>query len=83
MRRSGARCVRRRGWRSRRADPSSSRSAGPRSCTAIFLVYECRVAPGPLRLNAEFDAAEWVAPARLSEYDRNTETVDTFARLGL
>lgn len=49
----------------------------------IFLVYECRAAAGPVLLNDEFDAAEWVAPARLSEYDRNAETVDTFARLGV
>jgi len=49
----------------------------------VFLVYECRAAQGDLRLNEEFEAADWVAPARLRAYDLNIETLDTFDRLGL
>jgi nucleoside triphosphatase len=49
----------------------------------VFLVHECRAAEGSLHLNEEFEAAEWVAPARLREYDLNVETRDTFGRLGL
>ncbi len=49
----------------------------------VFLVFDCRALPGKPHLNSEFDAAEWVAPGRLSGYDRNSETKDTFARIGL
>ena len=69
-------------FKERRAEklfPDGSR----RELHMIFLVYECRVLPGELRLNPEFEAAAWVAPDRLSEYDLNIETRDTFARLGL
>jgi nucleoside triphosphatase len=49
----------------------------------VFLVHECQAVKGDLRLNEEFEAADWVAPARLHEYDLNVETLDTFGRLGL
>ena len=49
----------------------------------VFLVHGCRAAKGDLRLNDEFEAAEWAGPERLREYDLNVETRDTFGRLGL
>jgi nucleoside triphosphatase len=54
-----------------------------RALDMVFLVFECGALPGTVRLNPEFEAAEWVAPARLREYDLNVETRDTLARLGL
>jgi len=49
----------------------------------IFLVSECRARPGEIALNDEFDAAAWVSADRLRDYDLNSETRDTFERLGL
>jgi len=49
----------------------------------IFLVSECRARPGEIVLNEEFEAAAWVPADRLADYDLNSETRDTFERLGL
>ena len=49
----------------------------------VFLIFECRVRPGELRLSPEFDAAAWVSAEELSSYPLNSATVATFSRLGL
>ena len=49
----------------------------------IFLVSECRARPGEIVRNDEFEAAAWVDADRLADYDLNSETRDTFERLGL
>ncbi len=49
----------------------------------IFLVSECRARPGEIVRNDEFEAAAWVDADRLADYDLNTETRETFERLGL
>jgi nucleoside triphosphatase len=54
-----------------------------RALDMVFLVFECGALPGVVRLNPEFEAAEWVAPAKLRDYDLIVETSDTLARLGL
>ena len=50
----------------------------------VFLLYECQLALNQkLHLNAEFSEYQWVEPSSLSGYDLNTQTQDTFAKLGL
>ena len=49
----------------------------------VFLVHECRAGGTDVRLNEEFEAAEWVSPGRLRDYDLNDETGHTFRLIGL
>jgi nucleoside triphosphatase len=50
----------------------------------VFLLFECRVDPAqPIRLNEEFCEFAWVEPSRLSEYDLNSATRETFESPGL
>jgi nucleoside triphosphatase len=49
----------------------------------VFLVHECRSGGIDVRLNEEFEAAEWVSPARLRDFDLNDETGHTLRLLGL
>lgn len=50
----------------------------------VFLLYECRIDPGrPIRLNDELSEFAWVEPGRLTSYDLNPVTRETFAELGL
>ena len=49
----------------------------------VFLLFECRVGSSTLRLNDEFTEYAWVSPERLSDYDLNSATRETFATLGL
>lgn len=48
----------------------------------VFLLYECRVAPGPLRLGEEFCDAAWSPVAELHRHDLNVATRETFRSLG-
>jgi nucleoside triphosphatase len=54
-----------------------------RSFYMVFLLFRCVARPGEIRLNPEFDSAEWVSGRELSQYKLNRATVETFARLGL
>ena len=49
----------------------------------VFLVSECRAREGEIVLNDEFEASAWVSADRLADYDLNSETRDTFERMGL
>ena len=49
----------------------------------VFLLFDCRLADGPIRLNEEFVEYAWVSPADLPVYDLNPITVDTFQQLGV
>ncbi|HEY6065406.1 MAG TPA: nucleoside triphosphatase NudI [Thermoanaerobaculia bacterium] len=50
----------------------------------VFLLFECRIdASRAILLNDEFSEFAWVEPPRLSEYDLNPATRETFASLGL
>ena len=50
----------------------------------VFLLFECRVSSTEsICLNAEFCEYAWVEPARLSSYELNSATQDTFQCLGL
>lgn len=49
----------------------------------VFLLYECRLDAGTIRLNDELDEHAWVEEGRLGAYDLNVATRDTFRHLGL
>ena len=50
----------------------------------IFLLFECRISSTEtICLNAEFCEYAWVEPVRLSDYDLNSATQETFQSLGL
>lgn len=49
----------------------------------VFLLFDCRIAEGEIRLNEEFVEYAWAAPADLAGFDLNIATRDTFRRLGL
>jgi nucleoside triphosphatase len=49
----------------------------------VFLLFDCRIAEAPIRLNEEFVEHAWVAVADLGALDLNIATVDTFRRLDL
>jgi nucleoside triphosphatase len=48
----------------------------------VFLLYECRIRPGELVLNAELAATAWVDARELGRFELNPLTVDTFRSLG-
>jgi nucleoside triphosphatase len=48
----------------------------------LFLLYECRIGSGELRLNAELTATAWADARELGRFDLNPLTVDTFRSLG-
>jgi hypothetical protein len=50
--------------------------------TWCYLLYECRIRPGELHLNAELTEAAWADPRRLDGFDLNPFTVETFRSLG-
>ena len=55
-----------------------------RAIYMVFLLYECRISSNEsIHLNPEFCDYAWVEPARLSSYDLNSATQDTFKSLGL
>jgi nucleoside triphosphatase len=50
----------------------------------VFLLFECRISSTEtISLNDEFCEYAWVEPARLSSYDLNSATRETFQFLGL
>jgi nucleoside triphosphatase len=49
----------------------------------VFLLFDCRLADDPIRLNEEFVEFAWVSPADLPGFDLNPTTVDTLQRLGV
>jgi nucleoside triphosphatase len=49
----------------------------------VFLLYACRAASSPVRLNPEFEEYRWVKAQELQNYDLNLETQKTFLRMGL
>ena len=50
----------------------------------VFLLFECRIsAAEAICLNDEFCEYAWVEPVRLSSYDLNSATQETFQFLGL
>lgn len=49
----------------------------------IFLLFDCRVDGGPIRLNAELADYAWVAPRDLERFALNDETRSTFRSLGV
>ena len=49
----------------------------------MFLLFECRVEPGEIRRNEEFDAVAFVPAPELRSYRLNRATVETFTQLGL
>jgi hypothetical protein len=50
----------------------------------VFLLFECRIpATETICLNDEFCEYAWVEPVRLSSYDLNSATRETFQFLGL
>jgi nucleoside triphosphatase len=50
----------------------------------LFLIFESRLAASQtINLNGEFCEYAWVKRSELADYDLNTATQDTFARLGL
>ena len=50
----------------------------------IFLLFECRISSTEtICLNDEFCEYAWVEPVRLSSYDLNSATQETFQFLGL
>ena len=55
-----------------------------RTLYMVFLLFECRISSSEgICLNPEFCEYAWVEPARLSSYDLNSSTQDTFKCLGL
>ena len=55
-----------------------------RTIYMVFLLFECRISSSQtISLNPEFCDYAWVEPARLSSYDLNSATQDTFKCLGL
>ena len=54
-----------------------------RSLYMVFLLFACRIADQPIRLNEEFVEFTWATPEELVGLDLNVATVDTFQRLGL
>jgi len=62
--------------------PKTLPDGSQREIYMVFLLFDCRVAPGEPHLNEEFSEHAWVAPENLGAYDLNPETRDTFARLG-
>ena len=49
----------------------------------IYLLFECRVVEGEVRLNPEFEKHAWVTAGELPGYDLNEATIMTFRRLEL
>jgi nucleoside triphosphatase len=49
----------------------------------IFLNFLCRLASAEVHLGEEFIEYQWVEQSRLGEYDLNSETRDTFRRMGI
>ena len=50
----------------------------------VFLLFECRISSTEtICLNDEFCEYAWVEPVRLSSYDLNSATRETFQSLGL
>jgi len=55
-----------------------------RTIYMIFLLFECRInSSETISLNPEFCEYAWVEPDRLSSYDFNSATQETFKSLGL
>ena len=54
-----------------------------RAVYMVFLLFDCRIAEGPLTLNDEFVAHAWARRDELPAFDLNVATVETFRTLGL
>jgi nucleoside triphosphatase len=48
----------------------------------VFLLYEARIGPGELRLNAELAETAWADPRELGSFDLNPLTRETLRSLG-
>jgi nucleoside triphosphatase len=52
-----------------------------RTVYMVFLVYECRLAPGEVRLNEEFAESAWASAETLAALDLDPLTRDTLHRI--